>query len=447
MSILKKIRYLLRLVSAFLEKHRRLLLLSFSIGIVFFIFLPRILLKMPREAATQKIGLVGKYSISQLPQEVLLLVGQGLTGFDENGTVVPGLASSWEASEDGKKYTFTLSENNLWHDKTSVVAKDIDYNFSDVATSYLDNKTVEFQLKEPFSPFPGTVSKPIFKKGLIGTGNYQAVSLKRNGQVVEEIVIEPFSQGNKNKMIFRFYPTEESARTAFKLGEITMIKNLSRLEELEQWKNLKIEPQVKYNRYVAIFLNTQSEKLADKSFRQALAYALEKPWTPRAYGPIDPTSWVYNSSVKQYNQDLANAKKLLESIFDPQQKPETIEIELSTVPSLLPVAEKIKSDWEQISIQTQIRVINIIPEDYEALLATQEVSPDPDQYSLWHSTQPGTNISRFQSPKIDVLLEDGRKEMNQEKRKEIYIDFQRFLVEETPAIFLFHPTLYNVSRK
>ncbi len=137
----------------------------------------------------------------------------------------------------------------------------------------------------------------------------------------------------------------------------------------------------------------------------------------------------------------------MEKAFEGGEVPESIEIELSTVPSLLPVAEKIKEDWEQLSFKTNIKVVNTLPENFEALLVTQEVPPDPDQYSSWHSTQIGTNISHYQSPKIDKLLEDGRKAKDQEKRKEIYFDFQRFLVEDTPAIFLFHPTLYTVSRK
>ncbi len=447
-SIFKKIRFYLRLGTAFLEKHSRLLVLSFLIGIVSFIVLPRILKTMPFKKGTQRIGLVGKFSTSQLPLEVQNLISSGLTSIQNDKSVVPSMATSWQVDEDGETYTFVLKENLFWHDGSRVTARDINYNFSDVATSFLDEKTIKFQLKEPFSPFPITVSKPVFKKGLIGTGEYQVVSLERNGQIVEQIVLKVAEKGSqKENLVLRFYPTEETARTAFKLGEIDTIKNLSALGELEEWENLQIVREVKYNRYVAIFLNTQSDKLSDKSFRQALAYALEKKWTPRALSPIDPQSWAYNPSVKPYDLDLENAKNLMEKAFEGGEVPESIEIELATVPSLLSVAEEIKADWEKIPVKTHIKVVNTIPEDYEALLVAQEVSSDPDQYSLWHSTQAGTNISRYQSPKIDKLLEDGRKTMNQEERKEIYQDFQRFLVEDTPAIFLFHPTLYTVSRK
>ncbi|MGB9637438.1 MAG: peptide-binding protein, partial [Microgenomates group bacterium] len=68
-----------------------------------------------------------------------------------------------------------------------------------------------------------------------------------------------------------------------------------------------------------------------------------------------------------------------------------------------------------------------------------------DQYSFWHSTQ-SNNLSGFKNFRIDKLLEDGRKTLAEEERKNIYFDFQRFLVEESPVVFLIHPTVYCVSR-
>ena len=53
---------------------------------------------------------------------------------------------------------------------------------------------------------------------------------------------------------------------------------------------------------------------------------------------------------------------------------------------------------------------------------------------------------RLEEHKIDKLLESGRKESDQEKREKIYFDFQRYLVEDAPAVFLFHPTTYTISR-
>ena len=121
------------------------------------------------------------------------------------------------------------------------------------------------------------------------------------------------------------------------------------------------------------------------------------------------------------------------------------EIELTTLSSLLPIAEEIKKDWDALGVNTKIKVINNPYAEFQALLATQEIPSDPDQYLFWHSTQAG-NISRYKSPKIDKLLEDGRKTLDKTERKDIYSDFQKSIVEETPAIFLFHPTVYTISK-
>ncbi|KKQ55358.1 MAG: ABC-type dipeptide transport system, periplasmic component, partial [Candidatus Woesebacteria bacterium GW2011_GWC1_38_13] len=63
------------------------------------------------------------------------------------------------------------------------------------------------------------------------------------------------------------------------------------------------------------------------------------------------------------------------------------------------------------------------------------------------STQSETNITKYKNLRIDKILEDGRVEQDKEKRKELYFDFQRFLIEDSPAIFLYHPVWYNIHRK
>ena len=48
-----------------------------------------------------------------------------------------------------------------------------------------------------------------------------------------------------------------------------------------------------------------------------------------------------------------------------------------------------------------------------------------------HSNQTATNISNYQNPRIDKLLEDGRAELTLVERSKIYLDFQRFLLEDS----------------
>ena len=55
-------------------------------------------------------------------------VFEGLTRFDGSGDVIPGLAKSWEISEDGLTYTFMLNEGVTFHDGTTMDAEDVKFS-------------------------------------------------------------------------------------------------------------------------------------------------------------------------------------------------------------------------------------------------------------------------------------------------------------------------------
>ena len=54
-------------------------------------------------------------------------VFEGLTRFDSDGAVIPGLAKSWKISEDGLTYTFTLNDGVTFHDGTTMDAEDVKF--------------------------------------------------------------------------------------------------------------------------------------------------------------------------------------------------------------------------------------------------------------------------------------------------------------------------------
>lgn len=93
-------------------------------------------------------------------------VFEGLTRFMGDGSVVPGLAESWEISEDGLTYTFKLREGVTFHDGTTMDAEDVKFtldriNAEDSANAQkalysaisevtvVDPQTVEVKLSEP----------------------------------------------------------------------------------------------------------------------------------------------------------------------------------------------------------------------------------------------------------------------------------------------------------
>jgi oligopeptide transport system substrate-binding protein len=51
----------------------------------------------------------------------------GLVSLDEQGNTIPGVATSWETSADGKTWTFQLRNNARWSNGQPVTADDFIY--------------------------------------------------------------------------------------------------------------------------------------------------------------------------------------------------------------------------------------------------------------------------------------------------------------------------------
>jgi len=439
------LRYIVRLIGAFISRFKALIILSIGVGIAFFFFL-NYFLPILIKSQSMRIGMTGRYTLSTLPSSILDLIGDGLTKLDVNGNVEPNLASSWETPDKGKTWIFTLKDNLYWQDGKKVVSSGITYQFSDVTVERPDTKTITFKLQNPYSAFPSVVSRPTFKSGLLGTGDYRVTNISLNGSVIEHL-----SMKNKNGdiIVYKFNPTEEKTKLALELGQVDRILDVLNPSPLDSWRKMKITEKSNTGQYVGVFFNTQpGNLLAEKNIRQALSYAIDKTslGRKRAIGPISIDSWAYNPQVKPYDYDLAKAKTMIND-YKTSSKQTEISINLSTTPILLASAEIIAKDWEAAGVKVNLHVISQVPSDYQAFLAIFDIPDDPDQYSMWHSTQTATNITHYQNPRIDKLLEDGRSEINIDARKKIYFDFQRFLVEDSPAAFLYYPTTYTIGRK
>lgn len=441
---MRNLRYTLSLILAFLTRFKWILLGGVFFGVAFFILISFFGSSL-FQSKTEKIGIVGRFRLDNLPYSILNYVSSGLTKIDENGNVTAAISTSWESEDSGKTWIFHLSDDATWQDGKKIFSNDIVVNFSDVVVEKPDPKTVVFKLQTPFSPFPSVLSKPIFRKGLLGTGEWEVEKVRVVGSTVEKLVISKKKEG---RITFRFYPTEERAKLALKLGEVDELQDIFNPQPFDSWKVLDVQKKIDNQRFVAVFFNSAKEKItADKTLRQALTYAIDKEALAdeRALGPISPNSWAYNPQVKPYNFDPERAKELIKDLSKEVQA--KLSLNIATTPVLLEKAEAIAKNWRDVGINVNVQVTSSIPEDFDCFLAVLEIPKDPDQYSLWHSSQTATNISNYKSPRIDKLLEDGRTVTSQEERKNIYLDFQRFLVEDSPAAFLYHPESFTITRK
>lgn len=438
------------LISGLFKKYAWGITLSLILGAASFFLISKFYLAIPSRRVSH-VGRVGLIYLNQLPQDIQQTLSYGLTQIEPDGQVSLAAAQAMDVSADGKTYTVSLKPGLSWSDGSPVKTSELDLNPPDVTVSTPTDATLVFTLKEPFAPFPSILSQPLLKKTapgkffqssrIIGLRSAVITDIQTKQQYVNRIRLEDEGQ----TIVYHFYPTETDALTAFKLGHVDRLINLSKAY-LADWPHLKNISADQPNRYVALFFNTADPNLQDKAVRQMLAYATPKTFSQdRVLSPIAKTSWVYNPQVKPYDYQPETARNLLlkQKETNPQYQPEFI---LTTTPAYADTAQAIAASWTDIGITTQLRLVPFPDtQDFQILLIGQQIPDDPDQYALWHSTQ-NTNIAKYQNPKIDKLLEDGRRSLNPQDRQEIYQEFQRFLVEDSPAVFLHQLKQFSLSR-
>lgn len=388
-------------------------------------------------------GIIGTVQERDLPEQVTNLMSQSLVIVDKKGLPKPNLASGWEVMEDSKVYVFKLKDGLTWADGTKVRSQDIDITIPDVTVEYPDDNTIKFKITDSFSPFPTLLEKPVLKKGtLIGIGPYSISKIKKDGIFIKRLTLKSKDK-NLPQVVINFYPNEKIAKNALILGEVQSLLGISDLSGLNE-PNLKVFSWVNYEQIVTVFFNTKDAILSDENFRLALSFA-----SPSIKGEIEaktslsPNSWAFNPQVKDYLDNTDQAKLAWNKVKNGKDA----QITLTVTSSLKNVGEQVVQSWKALGVNAVLRVESGIPQNFQTLLITQNIPADPDQYSLWHSTQGVSNISKYSSPRVDKDLEDGRKLSDMETRKTRYQDFQKVLLDHAPAAFLYFPKYNVVSMK
>lgn len=394
-------------------------------------------------------GLVGTYQEHDLPEEVTKLLSGSLVKVDEVGIMVGDLASGWETNNDATVFKFKLKNGIKWTDKTDVKSSDLAFSIPAVEISYPDDSTVQFKLKESYSPFPSLLTKPIFKRGtLVGTGPYKIVKIEKSKIFITKLILEAESS-ELPKIVLRFYPNEKIAQTGLSLGEVQSLIGVSSVDEFRKNPIVKIHQQPDSEKIITILYNTKDPVLSNKYLRQSLSFSTPKiEGESEAKTSIPTYSWAFNDEVKQYLSNPEKARETMEkaksnSSSDMIKK----ELVLTTTPQLEYIGKQVVSSWKQLGLNAVLQVESGIPQNFQALLITQSIPKDPDQYFLWHSTQEKTNLTKYSSARVDKDLEDSRKLINQEERKAKYMDFQKVLMEDSPATFLYFPKYSCVYMK
>ncbi len=220
------------------------------------------------------------------------------------------------------------------------------------------------------------------------------------------------------------------------------------------------------NSYTYMGFNLKHKPFDDIRVRKAINYAIDKQEIIDGVylglginiaSPYKPGTRWSNPNLKPYPYDPAKAKQLLkeagfvdsdgDGIVEKDGKPFSFEILTNQNKEREKSAVLIQRRLKEIGIDAKIRAIEwasfisrfIKTGDYDVVVLGWGLGLDPDQYNIWHSSQqaPGQfNFIGYHNPNVDKLLEQGRLELNPDKRQKIYHEFARVLLEDSPIVYL-----------
>lgn len=221
------------------------------------------------------------------------------------------------------------------------------------------------------------------------------------------------------------------------------------------------------NNYTYLGFNLKRQPFDDIRVRQAINYAINKQELIDGVllGLGEPVSSPYKPGTRWTNPDLSpypyDSQKALallkeagyedhdgDGILDKDGKPLAFEMLTNQNKQREMSAVLIQRRLKEIGIDAKIRVLEwasfvgrfIKTGEFDAVVLGWSLSLDPDQYSIWHSSQqaPGQfNFIGYSNPQVDKLLEQGRLELDTEKRMKIYHEFARLLQEDSPIVYLY----------
>jgi peptide/nickel transport system substrate-binding protein len=180
-------------------------------------------------------------------------------------------------------------------------------------------------------------------------------------------------------------------------------------------------------------------------------------------GPIYFFRPEYDKTLPSYAYDPAKAMQLLseagwrdsdgdgvlDKVIDGENVPFRFEIKVNSGnPTRKSVALSLQDELRRYGIVATVRELDwtiflgdVKTRKFDAVLLgwAMPVS-EPDAYQVWHSSQSannGSNHIAYKNPRVDQILEQYRREFNEQKRIALYREFQQILSDEQPYTFLF----------
>ena len=408
-------------------------------------------------------------------REILFNVFEGLVKPDENGNLIPAVASAYTIADTGDTFTFTLRDGVKFHNGATVTVKDVVYSIERVAgkdsekpliaqfsaiesVEATDDKTVVIKTKEPYLEFLSYLTAAIIPDGsnpadgLVGTGPFRFVSRKAQ----ENIVLERFADywgtpAHLEKVTFKIIENANVLVTSLKSGAIDLCAHLTATQAKELGKDFTVA-EGSMNLVQAMYLNNAYGPLTDARVRQALCWAVDRQGilalVNDGMGSVLGSSMYYNDLSGYYKQDTEKAKALLaeagyENGFDLViTVPGNYQIHVDTAQV---IAEQLKAIGVKCTIQTvewSAWLENVYKNrDYQATVVGFDTSAAMTAQSLLarFQSESGKNVCNFKSAAYDAVYAKALAETTEAAQIEDYKECQRILAEEAAAVYVQDP--------
>ncbi|MEN6571680.1 MAG: ABC transporter substrate-binding protein [Anaerolineaceae bacterium] len=440
------------------------------------------------------------------------VVYERLVRYKGNTTEIePELATSWDISPDGKEYTFHLREGVKFHDGTPFNAAAVKASFERVLSinqgpawmfssidkiEAVNDTTVKFTLKEPFSAFlpvlaniwgTGIISptavtqntvdndsaKTYMQDHMVGTGPYKLVEWVHGDHITLERNMDywggwPEKDGKPiDKVVIKFVTEPATQRLMLEKGDVDIAMNISvdDLAAVSKTAGLTLVEQPSLMGTYIRF-NVTKAPLDNVKVREAIRYALDYKsvidkimlgHAVEMQGPAAIGLPGHNDNLPIFQQDMAKAKALMAE--SGVKTPITLEYVYETgQEDRRMVGELLQSNLKEIGIDLQIHTLPW--ESIWGRVSAEDKSQTPDLtangwwpdyadvqdylYPMYHSSQwPPTslNIGFYGNPEVDKLLDQALAEQNDAARNTLYEKAQELIVNDVASIDLYQKTM------
>ncbi len=412
---------------------------------------------------------------------------------DERMNLIPGLASSWE-NTDENTWIFKIQEGIQFHDGTALNAEAVKWsldNAFEISPSLVKRSNIEsveatgdyeitIKTTQPNAELPaylhdaslgivaastydadGNVTTPI------GTGPFRFESFDEAKGELSVVKNEEYwgTLPTYNRLVIRMITDESVRAMSVESGEVDIAVDVpfSEMEALDSKDDLRVEC-YDTNRIYYGYFNAAS-MFSDKNVRQAICYAIDRDTISKEvlYGCGTPASGPFNSSIAWSNPEIEgykyNPDKALEllkevgwedtdgdGILDKDGKSFSFDIlTFSSRPGLPVMAQAMQAMLSEIGIQVEVKVMdnNAINEEMEKSdtwginLTTAAAGLVPSSvYFLNSFSSANTEVYGYSNLELDEMLAACAAEYDQDKRYEMSKEIQAYIVDEAEEIFV-----------